>query len=201
MKKIRIVLIVLIVINLITLLCLLIMPKVKSYDYTSYAIEQFDKKVENGEFEYTKPVRDSIISFENSMILLENYYGELNTGMVNVKFTDLLDYGFKQLYDETYGMDAQALSTYLNQNEEYVGMLTGITNSYDLQAFLQKIETVYEDEDIKCEKAEIVEDSYVNGYDYDTFKIKISYENGKELDFDVSLSNKDFISTPLVIIK
>lgn len=203
MKKIRIILIVLIVINSISFLYLLFTNKAEEYTYESYATMQRDIAKRNGELNQDneiKPVRDSIISFENEIILLGNYTGALTTGAVNVKFTDLLDGGFAKLYEDTKGMDLQSLENYLNANIFDIELQTGISNIDDFEKFIQKIQ-IYKDKNIQCTKAEIIENSYESGDDYDTFKVQLNYDNGQTAVFYVSLRNALYMDSPQVIIK
>lgn len=198
MKKARGILIILILINIACLIYLLILPKEKTYDYTSYAVAQEDIKRQNGEIKDFS-VKENNIKLENEAILLSNYQGELATGKVNQKFTDLINGGFQKLYSDTKGMNSKNLEAYLEANKEDIVMKTGITGIVDFYAFIEKLQ-IYKD-NITFEKAEIVENSYKNGNQYDNFIVRISYNNGKNLDFVVLLSNKDFIDTPIIIIK
>ena len=203
MKLIKQILILLILVNIGLLVYLVITPKIETYDYTSYVVAQEDIKRQKGELDesnYIKPVRNDIISFENEGILLAGYVGELLTGNVNIKFTELLDTGFKKLYSDTKQMNRTELANYLEENIKDISMQTGITDIEDFTKFIQKIQ-IYQDENIKCEKAEIVQGSYVNGNDYDNFKVQLSYDNGQSIVFTVSLSNRDFMDTPLIIIR
>mgnify|MGYP006988872956 CR=1 FL=1 len=105
MKKriLFIIIVLLIIINIAIFIYLLVIPKVQVYEYTDYALEQEKVKIQNGEQEETNtvtPIRDSILKFENENILLSNYKGEIATGYVNVKFTDLLNGGFEKLYND-----------------------------------------------------------------------------------------------------
>lgn len=202
MKKIHNVIILLIIINIAIFIYLLVIPKVKTYEYIDYALEQDNIKRQNGELEETNavtPVRDNIISFENENILLSNYKGEIPTGYVNVKFTDLLNGGFEKLYNDTKGMNNTSLENYLKENSNDIAMQTGITNANDFAKFIQKIQ-IYKDQNIKCETIEIIEDSYANGSEYDYFRVQLSYDNGQAVIFDVYLSNNDFIDTPIIVI-
>lgn len=200
MKKM---LMVLIVVNLWVLVYLLVTPSVKKEDYTSYAVRQEDIKKANGEIDesnYIKPVMDNILRFENEIIVLSNYQGQLNTGNINVKFTQLLNEGFAKLYKDTVGMNSTSLANYLETNKNDIAMQTGITEIADFTKFIQKIQ-IYKDKELTFEKAEVVEGSYVNGDEYDNFKVKLSYSNEKTLNFDVYVGNRDFMDTPLFIIK
>lgn len=204
MKKIRNILIILSVIEIVILMYLLIVPPIEEYDYASYVVQQEDILREKGELDesnYIKAVRDEIIQFENQSIL-SNYEGELTTGSVNVKFTDLLNGGFEKIYKDTKGMDEQALVSYLNSNSKDIAMQTGIKTLDQFKSFIEKIK-VYKD-DVTCTKAEIVENSYVSGENYndiyDKFLVQLTYDNGQVVVFNVLLSTKDFIETPLVII-
>lgn len=194
MKKIKSILIVLIIINILTLIYLLIRPKVENYNIITYASEQYSNDNSNS------ITNKCILKFENEIDLLSKYIGEIPTGNVNVKFTDLIEGGFEEIYKATEGMDENGLVNYLNRNSEDIAMKTGITEFNDFANFIQKIQ-IYRDSNIKCEKAEIIEGSYVNGNKYDTFKVQLSYDNGQALVFNVSLSNRDFIDTPIIIIK
>lgn len=196
MRKIRALLIILIIINICALAYLLIMPKIDTYTYTMYAVEHGKEENPSTDESNTK----EIISFENEYILLSNYIGEIPTGNVNLKFTDLLNTGFAKFYSDTKEMGKAELTNYLEANSSDIAMQTGITHIEDFEKFIQKIQ-IYQNEDIICQKSEIVQDSYVNGNDYDTFKVQLSYSNGQSIIFNVSLSNRDFIETPLIIIK
>lgn len=196
MKIIRNILIILLLLNAVLLIYLLIIPKISEYDYINYAIKQEDiqnKNINNSE----KRIN---FKLDNESILLSNYIGEIPTGNVNVKFTDLIEGGFEEIYRATEGMNEDGLVNYLNRNSEDIAMKTGITTLADFVKFVQKIQ-IYRDSNIKCEKAEIIEGSYVKGNKYDTFKVELSYDNGQVLVFNVSLSNRDFIDTPIIIIK
>lgn len=203
MKKIRNLLIILIIINVAVLAYLVIIPKVEVYDVTQYAIKQDDIKRQKGELDEsnnTKPVRDSIISFKNEIILLSNYKGELATGNVNVKFTDLLESGFANFYKETKGMSSTGIANYFETNKEDIAMQTGITDVSDFERFIQKLQ-IYQDTNIKCDVIEIVENSYVNGNEYDDFKVQLTYNNGQAIVLNVSIRNRLYANTPTIIIK
>lgn len=194
MKKLRGIIILLIIINLGVLIYLLFAPRVKSYDYQSYAIEQEDLNKKDS----TKQEKQ-IIKLENESILLSNYEGELATGMVNLKLTDLINGGFEKLYNDTKGINSKNLKNYLETNKEELANKIGITGIVELYDLIEKLQ-IYKDS-IIFEKAEIVENSYSKGNEYDNFIVRISYDNGKTLDIVVLLSNKDFMDKPIIKIK
>lgn len=198
MNKLKYLLILLVIINFIIMVYLMVIPKIETEDYESYKMEKWREQYINNNVGESTPKID-LITFENESILLSNYYGVIPTGNVNKKFTDLINGGFEKIYNETKGLNSSELEKYLEENKEDIANATGITYISDLKDFVNKIQ-IYKDTELKFEKIEIIEGSYVNNSAYDNFKVRISYENGKTLDFDVYLSNKDFMETPLVII-
>ena len=204
MKKLKILLIILLIINSIVLICLLAIPKIEAKDYMTYAIEREYERRKNGEVDTSndiKTVRENITSFENEYILLSNYCGDLSTGNVNVKFTDLISGGFVKFYTDTEGMNKTTLAKYFDTNKDTIAMQTGITTAEDFANFIKKIQ-IYKNKDISCEKVTIVEGSFAEAEDdYVRFNVKLIYDNEQELEFTVYLSNSDFRDTPIIIIK
>ena len=73
------------------------------------------------------------------------------------------------------------------------------TVNIDFENFINKIQ-IYKN-NIEYTKVEIEENSFVYEEEYSHFKIKITYNNGSILEFTVYMGNKDFMDTPLVIIR
>lgn len=201
MKKVKVLLIFLILINVIVLLGLLIYPEIYQYkSYTEYVIAQGGYQVsEENKAKYEKA--NKTITLENQTEILSNYTGKLATGLVNNKLSDLINGGFEKFYTDTEGMNKTTLTQYFETNKDTIAMQTGLTTVDDFSTFIQKIQ-IYKNKDIECEKVAVVEGSFAEAdNDYSSFKVKLSYNNEKEIDFTVYLSNSDYRDTPIVILK
>lgn len=199
MNKIKMILIILIILNVIAFVYFLIIPKVEKLDYNSYAMEQEFLRVGTDKINDTDK-KTAILQIDNQNIVKENYKGEIYLSNVNLKIQDLIEGGFKQMYEDTKGFNYDQFANYLKNNNNDIAMKTGITDVNDLIGFIEKIQ-VYKNTSLEFEKAKIVENSYVNGKKYDNFSIELDYKNGQSITFKVYLSNKDFIDTPIIVIK
>ena len=93
MKKLKILLIFLIVINVVILIGLLVTPGVYQYEnYTEYVLAQGSTISEEDKAKYEKA--NKTMALENETEILKNYTGELATGLVNNKLSDLINGGF-----------------------------------------------------------------------------------------------------------
>lgn len=200
MKKLKILLIFLIVINVVILIGLLVTPGVYQYEnYTEYVLAQGSTISEEDKAKYEKA--NKTMALENETEILKNYTGDLATGLVNNKLSDLINGGFEKFYTDTEGMNKSTLAKYFDTNKDTIAMQTGLTTAEDFANFIKKIQ-IYQDKDISCEKVAVVEGSFAEAEDdYSRFDVKLSYDNEQELDFTVYLSNSDFRDTPIVVIK
>ena len=96
-------------------------------------------------------------------------------------------------------MNIIQLEQYFNTNKDDIAMQTGLTTVDDFADFINKIQ-IYKN-NIEYTKVEIEEGSFVYEEEYSHFKIKITYNDGSILEFTVYMGNKDFMDTPLVIIR
>ena len=96
-------------------------------------------------------------------------------------------------------MNVSQIEQYFNNNKDDIAMQTGLTTVDDFENFINKIQ-IYKN-NIEYTKVEIEENSFVYEEEYSHFKIKITYSDGSVLEFTVYMGNKDFMDTPLVIIK
>ena len=201
MKKIRIILIFLIIINILIMGYLIVSPGVKTFDYTSYAKEQYEKKM-NITNDTQIPVANKLV-LENMDIIMKNYSGEVEAGYINQRIRNLTQGELLEFYNKTKGLNVYELSQYLEKNNQDIGNKLGITDINDFINFVQKIQ-IYKNSNLVFEKAQVVENSYqkATGEDtYDTFKIQLNYTNGQTLLFNVLFSNYDHIDKPIFIIK
>ena len=208
MKKLQIFLIVLIIINAFMLIYLLIIPKTKSLSYDQYVSEHWqedrvkvfgEEKIAEEEKEQQELQDLYQVQIENETELLSNYTGELLTTTATDKIRELVKSGFEKFYTDTKGMNMAQLEQYFNTNKDDIAMQTGLTTVDDFADFINKIQ-IYKN-NIEYTKVEIEQDSFVYEEEYSHFKIKITYNDGSVLEFTVYMGNKDFMDTPLVIIK
>ena len=199
MKKIRLLLVLLIILNVVALIYLLINPGVQNVDFEEYSKEQYDKKVKNSVINGNEVENELIL--DNIDIISNNYKGEIPNGYINTKIKKLVEGGLLNLCNDTKGMNATELNNYLESNKTEIANETGITDIDDFINFVQKIQ-IYKNENLKFEKAQIVENSYIVSEDVcDSFKVQINYDNGQTIIFNVLFSKKDHIDTPIVVIK
>ena len=208
MKKLQIFLIVLIIINAFMLIYLLIIPKTKSLSYDQYVSEHWqedrvkvfgEEKIAEEEKEQQELQDLYQVQIENETELLSNYTGEILTTTATDKIRELVKSGFEKFYTDTKGMNMAQLEQYFNTNKDDIAMQTGLTTVDDFADFINKIQ-IYKN-NIEYTKVEIEQDSFVYEEEYSHFKIKITYNDGSVLEFTVYMGNKDFMDTPLVIIK
>lgn len=208
MKKLHVFLIILIIVNAIALIYLLIIPKTKSLSYDQYVslhwqedrVKVFgEEKIAEEEKEQQELQDLYQVQIENEIELLSNYTGELFTTTATDKIRELVKSGFEKFYTDTKGMNIIQLEQYFNTNKDDIAMQTGLTTVDDFADFINKIQ-IYKN-NIEYTKVEIEQDSFVYEEEYSHFKIKITYNDGSVLEFTVYMGNKDFMDTPLVIIK
>lgn len=208
LKKLQIFLIILIIINVIALIYLLIVPKIETLNYEQYASQHWneDRVKVFGEEKIAEEEKDQQelqdlyqVQIENETELLSNYTGELLTTTATDKIRELVKSGFEKFYTDTKGMNASQLEQYFNTNKDDIAMQTGLTTVDDFADFINKIQ-IYKN-NIEYTKVEIEEGSFVYEEEYSHFKIKITYNDGSILEFTVYMGNKDFMDTPLVIIR
>lgn len=208
MKKLHVFLIILIIINVIDLIYLLIVPKIETLNYEQYASQHWaedrvkvfgEEKIAEEEKEQQELQDLYQVQIENETELLSNYTGELLTTTATDKIRELVKSGFEKFYTDTKGMNMTQLEQYFNTNKDDIAMQTGLTTVDDFENFINKIQ-IYKN-NIEYTKVEIEENSFVNEEEYSHFKIKITYNNGSILEFTVYMGNKDFMDTPLVIIR
>ncbi len=208
MKKLHVFLIILIIVNAIALIYLLIIPKTKSLSYDQYVslhwqedrVKVFgEEKIAEEEKEQQELQDLYQVQIENEIELLSNYTGELFTTTATDKIRELVKSGFEKFYTDTKGMNIIQLEQYFNTNKDDIAMQTGLTTVDDFADFINKIQ-IYKN-NIEYTKVEIEEGSFVYEEEYSHFKIKITYNDGSVLEFTVYMGNKDFMDTPLVIIK
>ena len=208
MKKLQIFLIILIIINLIALIYLLIVPKIEILNYQQYASQHWiedrvkvfgEEKIAEEEKEQQELQDLYQVQIENETELLSNYTGELLITTATNKIRELVKSGFEKFYTDTKGMNITQLEQYFNTNKDDIAMQTGLTTVDDFEDFINKIQ-IYKN-NIEYTKVEIEQDSFVYEEEYSHFKIKITYNDGSILEFTVYMGNKDFMDTPLVIIR
>lgn len=208
MKKLQVFLIILIIINVIALMYLLIVPKIETLNYEQYASQHWaedrvkvfgEEKIAEEEKEQQELQDLYQVQIENETELLSNYTGELLTTTATDKIRELVKSGFEKFYTDTKGMNMAQLEQYFNTNKDDIAMQTGLTTVDDFADFINKIQ-IYKN-NIEYTKVEIEQDSFVYEEEYSHFKIKITYNDGSVLEFTVYMGNKDFMDTPLVIIK
>ncbi len=208
MKKLQIVLIILIIINVIALIYLLVIPKIETLNYEQYASQRWqedrvkvfgEEKIAEEEKEQQELQDLYQVQIENETELLSNYTGELLTTTATDKIRLLVKSGFEKFYTDTKGMNIAQIEQYFNTNKDDIAMQTGLTTVDDFEDFINKIQ-IYNN-NIEYTKVEIEEGSFVYEEEYSHFKIKITYNDGSILEFTVYMGNKDFMDTPLVIIR
>ena len=208
MKKLQIVLIILIIINIVALIYLLVIPKIETLNYEQYASQHWaedrvkvfgEEKIAEEEKKQQELQDLYQVQIENETELLSNYTGELLTTTATDKIRELVKSGFEKFYTDTKGMNMAQLEQYFNTNKDDIAMQTGLTTVDDFADFINKIQ-IYKN-NIEYIKVEIEQDSFVYEEEYSHFKIKITYNDGSVLEFTVYMGNKDFMDTPLVIIK
>lgn len=200
MKKLKNFLVFLIIINIVLLIYLICIKPIKSYDIYEYRAKVI---AENANLTPVDEniLNEQIISIGNVGVVAQKYSGEIAITKATDKIKNLINGGFKKFYKDTEGMNKATLAKYFDTNKDNIAMQTGLTEVGDFTNFIQKIQ-IYENEEIKCTNAEIVDNSYEEvENDYACFIVKLSYDNDKELEFNVYLSNSDFRDTPIVIIK
>lgn len=208
MKKLHVFLIILIIINVIDLIYLLIVPKIETLNYEQYASQHWaedrvkvfgEEKIAEEEKEQQELQDLYQVQIENEIELLSNYTGELFTTTATDKIRELVKSGFEKFYTDTKGMNVSQIEQYFNNNKDDIAMQTGLTTVDDFENFINKIQ-IYKN-NIEYTKVEIEENSFVYEEEYSHFKIKITYNDGSILEFTVYMGNKDFMDTPLVIIR
>lgn len=208
MKKLQVFLILLIIINAFILVYLLIIPKIDELNYQQYASQQWnedrvkvfgEEKIAEEEKEQQEIQDLYQVKIENETELLSNYTGELLTTTATNKIRELVKSGFEKFYTDTKGMNVSQIEQYFNNNKDDISMKTGLTTVDDFSDFINKIQ-IYKN-NIEYTKVEIEEGSFVYEEEYSHFKIKITYNDESVLEFTVYMGNKDFMDTPLVIIR
>ena len=208
MKKLQISLIILIIMNVIALIYLLVVPKIETLTYDQYVSDHWqedrvkvlgEEKIAEEEKEQQELQDLYQVKIENETELLSNYTGELLTSTATNKIRELVKSGFEKFYTDTKGMNVLQIEQYFNNNKDDIAMQTGLTTVDDFENFINKIQ-IYKN-NIEYTKVEIEENSFVYEEEYSHFKIKITYDNGSILEFTVYMGNKDFMDTPLVIIR
>ena len=208
MKKLQISLIILIIMNVIALIYLLVVPKIETLTYDQYVSDHWnedrvkvfgEEKIAEEEKEQQELQDLYQVQIENETELLSNYTGELLTTTATDKIRELVKSGFEKFYTDTKGMNVSQIEQYFNNNKDDIAMQTGLTTVDDFENFINKIQ-IYKN-NIEYTKVEIEENSFVYEEEYSHFKIKITYNDGSILEFTVYMGNKDFMDTPLVIIR
>ena len=200
--------VILIIINIVALIYLLVIPKIETLNYEQYASQHWaedrvkvfgEEKIAEEEKKQQELQDLYQVQIENETELLSNYTGELLTTTATDKIRELVKSGFEKFYTDTKGMNMAQLEQYFNTNKDDIAMQTGLTTVDDFADFINKIQ-IYKN-NIEYIKVEIEQDSFVYEEEYSHFKIKITYNDGSVLEFTVYMGNKDFMDTPLVIIK
>lgn len=193
MKNIKGILILLIAI----IICLLIymiffIDPIHEYTYEEYRIMM---EGENPELEAALKIR---IFPEKKEYLEESYNGNMDLNYLYEKIYELVHKNIEILQNELKGLNINLINEYLNQNKEKLITMAGITNLEELNNLANNIngKNIAEADYIN---SEIIQDSYIEGEDYDSVNLKINYKNDTIL-FKIKIAN-DVLTSPMIILE
>lgn len=193
MKGIKGILILLIAFNICLLIYMIFFVKpIKEYTYEEYRVMM---EGENPELEAALKIR---IFPENKEYLEEKYDGNMDLNYLYEKIHELVHTNLEKLISDIKGLNASGVNEYLTKNKENLLAIAGITNVEQLSSFKYNInEKNINEEDYVS--SEIIQESYVEGEDYDSVNLKINYKNDS-IFLKIKIAN-NILTSPMIIFE
>lgn len=193
MKGIKGILILLIAFNICLLIYMIFFVKpIKEYTYEEYRVMV---EGENPELEAALKIR---IFPENKEYLEEKYDGNMDLNYLYEKIHELVHTNLEKLISDIKGLNASGVNEYLTKNKENLLAIAGITNVEQLSSFKYNInEKNINEEDYVS--SEIIQESYVEGEDYDSVNLKINYKNDS-IFLKTKIAN-NILTSPMIIFE
>lgn len=193
MKGLKGILILLIIISISAIIYItFFVEPIHEYTYEEYRIMM---EGENPELEAALKIR---IFPENKEYLEENYNGNIDLNYLYEKIYNLVHKNIEPLQKELKGLNINGLKEYLTNNQNDLISTVGITNIEQINNLSNNIseKSIKEEEYIN---SEIIQDTYVEGEEYDTVNLKINYENDS-IFFKIKIAN-DMLTSPMIILE
>lgn len=193
MKGLKGILILLIIISISAIIYItFFVEPIHEYTYEEYRIMM---EGENPELEAALKIR---IFPENKEYLEENYNGNIDLNYFYEKIYNLVHKNIEPLQKELKGLNINGLKEYLANNQNDLISTVGITNIEQLNNLSNNIsrKSIKEEEYIN---SGIIQDTYVEGEEYDTVNLKINYENDS-IFFKIKIAN-DMLTSPMIILE
>lgn len=183
MKKLNILSIIVLIANLIFMIYLIFfVDPIKSYTYAEYAYEKEQESLNDVSIQPQKGVFDV---YDRASVA---YDGELSLSYINNQIEHFVKVQLKQLHQQTTTLSQQALEAFYNENASNLSIRYGIASWKQFQELMTIVNQYTSD--VYPEEVELVEESYVEGEEYDHFTIRIINNDQSIVHIKVSVINQ-----------